>query len=158
MRRRLGALLDGAGWSVGVAAVLFAFAGLFLALEFQSPDIVLWTGHHVVGTEQGGLATFRWHGRVYAASVPGYASAGKVDVYFSPGDPTNAMADNVPDRVFTGLMVGVPVIGGLAVLLLGLTRKRRWARRQSRKAPSYGSGLDPDFVARQLQQRRGDQR
>jgi hypothetical protein len=68
------------------------------------------------------------------------------------------MADNVPDRVFTGLLVGVPAVGGVAVLLLGLTRKRRWARRQSRQAASYGSGLDPEFVARQLQQRRGDQR
>jgi hypothetical protein len=158
MRRRVRALLDGAGWSVGVAAVLFAFAVLFLALEFQSPDIVLWTGHHVVGSEQGGLATFKWHGRVYAAAVPGYGSAKKVDVYFDPGNPTNAMADNVPDRLFTGLLVGVPLTGGVAALVLGLTRKRRWARRQSRGASSYGSGLDSEFVARQLQQRRGDQR
>ncbi len=142
---------------MGLAAALFAFAGLFLALEFQSPDIVLWTGHHVVGTEQGGLATFRWHGRDYAVAMPGYGSANRVDVYFNPGDPTNAMADNVADRLFTGLMVGVPVIGGLAVLLIGLTRKRRWARRQRRRPPSYGSGLDPEFVARQLQQRRGGQ-
>ena len=143
---------------MGLAAVLFAFAVLFLALEFQSPEIVLWTGHHVVGTEHNGLATFRWHGRVDAADMPGNGSAKRVDVCFNPGDPTGAMADNVPGRVFTGLLVGVPVAGGVAVLLLGLTRKRRWARRQRRQAASYGSGLDPEFVARQLQQRRGDQR
>jgi hypothetical protein len=47
------------------------------------------------------------------------------------------------------------VIVGVGVLLAGLTRKRRWARRQSRQRASYGSGLDPDFVARQLQARRG---
>ncbi len=66
------------------------------------------------------------------------------------------MADSVPDRVFAGLFVGVPVLVGVVVLVLGLSRKRRWARRQSRKAASYGSGLDPDFVARQLEARRGD--
>src|SRR5258705_11896827 len=63
MRGRLGAILDGAGWSIGLAAALFLFALLFLALQVQSPDIVLWTGDHVAATEQGGLATFRWHGQ-----------------------------------------------------------------------------------------------
>ena len=67
------------------------------------------------------------------------------------------MADNLPDRLFAGLFVGVPVLAGVGVLLAGLTRKRRWARRQGRQAASYGSGLDPDFVARQLQARRGRQ-
>ncbi len=156
MRGRLGAVLDGAGWSVGLAAALFVFALLFVALDFQSPEIVLWTGHHVVATEQGGLATFRWHGQAYTVDVPGFGS-GKVDIYFSPGDPSGAMADNVPDRVFSGRMVGVPVIAGVAVLVgTAWTRKRRWARRQSRGTASYGDGLDPEFVARQLKAYRGD--
>ena len=117
MRGRLGAVLDGAGWSVGLAAALFVFALLFVALDFQSPEIVLWTGHHVVATEQGGLATFRWHGQAYTVDVPGFGSGNKVDIYFNPGDPSGAMADNVPDRVFDGLMVGVPVTAGVAVLV-----------------------------------------
>ena len=156
MRGRLGAVLDGAGWSVGLAAALFVLALLFVALDFQSPEIVLWTGHHVVGTEQHGLATFRWHGEAYTVDVPGFGSGKKVDIYFNPGDPSGAMADNVPDRLFAELFVGVPVIVGVAVLVVGLTRKRRWARRQSRKAASYGSGLDPEFVARQLKAYRDD--
>ena len=156
MRGRLGAILDGAGWSVGLAAALFAFALLFVALDFQAPEIVLWTGHHVVVPEQNGLATFRWQGQSYTVDVPGFGSAKAVDIYFNPGDPSGAMADNVPDRVFAGLMVGGPVICGVAVLLAGLSRKRRWARRQRREAASYGSGLDPDFVARQLKAHRGD--
>lgn len=155
MRGRLGAVLDGAGWSVGLATALFVFALLFVALDFQSPEIVLWTGHRVVATEQHGLAMFRWHGHAYAVDVPGFGSGKKVDVYFNPGDPSGAMADNVPDRVVAGLFVGVPVIVGVAVLVLGLSRKRRWAR-QNRGAASYGSGLDPEFVARQLEARRGD--
>src|ERR1700733_8579420 len=154
MRGRLGAVLDGAGWSVGLAAALFVFALLFVALDFQSPEIVLWTGHHVVATEQGGLATFRWHGQAYTVDVPGFGSGNKVDIYFNPGDPSGAMADNVPDRELSGLMVGVP---GMAGVVAGLTRKRRWARRQRREAASYGDGLDPEFVARQLKAYRGDQ-
>ena len=157
MRGRLGAVLDGAGWSVGLAAALFVFALLYVALDFQSPEIVLWTGHHVVAIEQQGLATFRWQGQAYTVDVPGFGSGNKVDIYFSPGDPSGAMADNVPDRVFAGLLVGGPVIAGVAVLVAGLTRKRRWARRQRRQAASYGDGLDPDFVARQLKAHRGDQ-
>jgi hypothetical protein len=156
MRGRLSAVLDGAGWSVGLAAALFVFALLFVALDFQSPEIVLWTGHHVVATEQHGLAAFRWQGQSYTVDVPGFGSGKKVDIYFNPGDPSGAMADNVPDRVFAGLLVGGPVIVGVAVLVAGLTRKRRWARRQSRGAASYGSGLDPEFVARQLKAHRGD--
>jgi hypothetical protein len=155
MRGRLGAMLDGAGWSVGLAAALFVFALLFVLLDLQAPESVLWTGHHVVATEQNGLATFRWQGQAYTVDVPGFGSGKPVDIYFNPGNPSIAMADNVPDRVFAGLLVGVPVLVGVGLLLAGLTRKRRWASRQSRKAASYGSGLDPDFVARQLEARRG---
>ena len=157
MRGRLGALLDGAGSSFGLAAAFFAFALLALALLLQSPDIVLWTGHHVVAPEQGGLATFRWHGQGYTVDMPGFGSARAVDIYFNPGDPSHAMADNVPYRVVTGLLVGGPVVAGVAVLIAGLSRKRRWSRRQRRLAGSYGNGLDPEFVARQLAMRRGRQ-
>jgi hypothetical protein len=155
MRGRLNAMLDGAGWSVGLAAALFLFALLFVLLDLQAPESVLWTGHHVVATEQHGLATFRWQGQAYTVDVPGSGSGKAVDIYFNPGDPSGAMADNLPDRVFAGVFVGVPVIAGVGVLLAGLSRKRRWARRQRREGASYGSGLDPGFVARQLQARRG---
>ena len=155
MRGRLKAMLDGAGWSVGLAAALFAFALLFVLLDLQAPESVLWTGHHVVATEQHGLATFRWQGQAYTVDVPGFGS-GKVDIYFNPGDPSAAMADNVPDRLFAGLFVGVPVIAGVGVLVVGLSRKRRWDRRRGRTAASYGDGLDPEFVARQLRAHRGD--
>ena len=106
-------MLDGAGWSVGLAAALFVFALLFVLLDLQAPESVLWTGHHVVVTEQHGLATFRWQGQAYTVDVPGFGSGNKVDIYFNPGDPSGAMADSVPDRVFAGLFVGVPVLVGV---------------------------------------------
>jgi hypothetical protein len=156
MRRRLGAVLDGAGWSVGLAAALFAFALLFLALDFQSPEIVLWTGQRAVGTEQNGLVTFWWHHHAYTAPTPGYGSGKAVSVYFPPGNPDAAIADSLPDRLTAIALFGVPVAAGVALLAAGLTRKRRWARRLNREGTSrFGAGLDEDFVARRLQERRG---
>jgi hypothetical protein len=156
MRIRLGALFDGAGWSLGLAAALFALTLVAVLLEAQSPDVVLWTGRHVIGTEQGGIVTYQWHGANFSLNEPGYGSVKAVDVYLNPGNPADAMADNVPDRVISGLLVGGPFVLGVAVLTVGLTRKRRWARRHRRGTGSgFGSGLDQDFVTRQLQERRG---
>jgi hypothetical protein len=156
MRGRLGKILDGAGWSVGLAAALFAFALLFLALDFQSPDIVLWTGQRAVGTEQNGLVTFYWKHHAYTATTPGSGSAKAVSVYFPPGNPDAAIAESIPDRLTAVALFAVPVAAGVVVLAVGLTRKRRWARRQSRESASqFGGGLDEDFVARRLQERRG---
>jgi hypothetical protein len=149
-------MMDGAGWSVGLAVALFAFALLFLALDLQSPEIVLWTGQRAVGTEQNGLVTFWLHHHAYTATTPGYGSGKAVSVYFPPGDPSDAIADSLPDRLTAGALFAVPVAAGLALLTVGLTRKRRWARRRNREgAPAFGAGLDEDFVARRLQERRG---
>lgn len=156
MRGRLGRMLDGAGWSVGLAAALFAFALLFLALDLQSPDIVLWTGQRAVGSEQNGLVTFYWHHHAYTATTPGSGSAKAVSVYFPPGNPDAAIAENLPDRLTAVALFGGPLVAGVAVLAVGLTRKRRWSRRLDRGGASqFGSGLDQDFVARKLQERRG---
>jgi hypothetical protein len=156
MRSRLAAALDGAGWAVGLAAVLFVFALLVVLLDLQSPDAVLWTGHRVTGTEQGGIVSYRWQGQNYSLDVPGYGSSKAVAVYLNPGNPSNAMVNNLADRAAVGSLVGVPLIAGAGVLAIGLTRKRRWRRRQMRQAtPQPGGGLDPDFVAEQLRQLRG---
>ena len=140
---------------MGLAAVLLVFVLLVVALEFQSPDIVLWTGHRAVGTQQGGLVIFEWHGQAYSAQGPVAAGATRVTVYFDPGDPAKAMVDNVADRVITGLLVGVPLVAAVAVLVAGPTRRRwRELRRDRMVAPGFGQGLDPEFVDRVLRERR----
>lgn len=45
MLARVRGWFDGAGWFVGLAIALFAFALLAVLLELQSPDLLLWTGH-----------------------------------------------------------------------------------------------------------------
>jgi len=158
MSARLRGLLDGAGWSVGLAIVLFVFALVAAALVAQSPEAVLWTGHHTVGTETDGLVVFRYQGRDYSAPVPGSGSAKAITVYFDPGNPSDAMADTPVHRLTTGLLVGVPLAAGVTVLVMGLTRKQRWARRRRRQQrlgrAEFGSGLDDAVVTRLLDERR----
>lgn len=125
---------DGAGWYVGLAVALFAFALLAVLIGFQSPDRVLWTGQHVTGTEQNGLVYYRWDGQTYTFPVSGNGSAKAIGVYLDPGNPSQAMTDNVLDRVAAILLVGVPVAGGVALLVAGGTRNYRWARRQAKRA------------------------
>jgi hypothetical protein len=156
MRARLRGLFDGAGWSVGLAAALFVFALLVVLLEAQSPEIVLWTGHRVVGTEQGGIVFYQWHGQAYSLDARGYGSSDAVSVYLDPGNPADAMINDAGDRAFAILLVGGPVAGGVALLVVGMTRRYRWARRRMRGDAAAGHLLDPDFVARQLRELRRD--
>jgi hypothetical protein len=156
MRARIRSWFDGAGWFVGLAAALFVFALLVVGLEAQLPESLLWTGHRVIGTEQGGIVRYRWDGQSYALDAPGYGSSKAVSVYLNPGDPNNGMLDNTADRALVVLLVGGPAAGGVTLLAVGLTRKYRWRRRRLRQeASSGGHGLDPDFVARQLRELRG---
>lgn len=125
---------DGAGWFVGLAVALFAFALLAVLIGLQSPDSVLWTGQHVTGTEQNGLVYYRWQGQSYTIDVQGNASLKAISVYLDPGNPSHAAVDNVFDRVAAILLVGVPVAGGVALLIAGGTRNYRWTRRNAKRA------------------------
>jgi hypothetical protein len=121
---------DGAGGFVGGAVVLVVFALLAVLLGLQSPDRVLWTGQQVVGTEQGGIVTYSWHGQSYSLDVPGYGSSPAVSVYLNPGDPSQAMVDSTFDRVVAALLVLGPAAGAIVLLVLGGTRNYRWFRRK----------------------------
>ena len=156
MRARMWAVLDGAGVFVGLAVALFVFALLAALLELQSADAVRWTGQRVVGTEIGGIVSYRWHGETYSLDAPGYGSAKAIGVYVDPGDPSNAVIDNPLARLIQGSLVIVPLAGGLAVLAVGLTRRWRWERRKARTVSASGRSLDPEWVSRRLDElRRG---
>jgi Protein of unknown function (DUF3592) len=134
MFARVRSWFDGAAWFVGLAVALFVFALLAALIGFQSPDSVLWTGQHVTGTEQNGVVYYRWQGQSYTLDASGYGSSKAVSVYLDPGNPSNAVLENVSDRVAAVLLVGVPVAGGVMLLVLGGTRNYRWARRNAKRA------------------------
>jgi hypothetical protein len=128
---------DGAGWFVGLAVTLFVFALLAVLLGLQSPDRVLWTGQQVVGTEQRGIVSYQWQGQTYSLDAQGYGYSKAVTVYLDPGNPSQAMIDNVFDRVGAVLLIGVPVAGGVVLLIVGGTRNYRWARRKLKRAREF---------------------
>jgi hypothetical protein len=128
---------DGAGWFVGGAVVLLVVALVAVLAGLQSPDRVLWTGQQVVGTEQGGIVTYRWDGQSYSLDVPGYGSSKAVSVYLNPGDPSQAMVDNVFDRVVAALLVLGPAAGAVVLLVVGGTRNYRWFRRKLKLAREF---------------------
>jgi hypothetical protein len=154
MLARIRGLFDGAGWFPGLAAALFVFALLAVLLELQAPDAVRWTGQRVTGTEIGGIVSYRWDGQTYSLDGQGYGSAKAVSVYLDPANPSNALIDNPFLRVLEGSLVVVPVAGGVALLVAGLTRRQRWERRQLRVAPKTGQVLDQEFVSRHLRELR----
>jgi len=157
MLARIRGWFDGAGWFPGLAAALFVFALLAALLELQSSDAVRWTGQHVTGTEIGGIVSYRWDGQTYSLDAQGYGSAKAVGIDLDPADPSNAVIDNTFPRVVEGALVAVPVAAGVALLVVGLTRRRRWERRQMRIAPTTGHVLDQEFVTRHLRElRHGD--
>ena len=133
MFARMRSWFDGAGWFVGLAVALFVFALLAVLIGFQSPDSVLWTGQHVTGTEQGGVVYYRWQGQSYSLDASGYGSSNAVSVYLNPSDPSQAVLDNVADRVAAVLLVGVPAAAGVALLVVGGTRNYRWERRNAKR-------------------------
>jgi hypothetical protein len=92
------------------------------------------TGQHVTGTEQQGVVYYRWQGQSYSLDASGYGSSNAVSVYLDPGDPSHAVLENVTDRVAAVLLIGVPVAGGVALLVWGGTRNYRWARRDAKRA------------------------
>ena len=128
---------DGAGWFVGLAVTLFVFALLAVLLGLQSPDRLLWIGQQVVGTEQRGIVSYQWHGQTYSLDAPGYGSSTSITVYLDPGDPSQAMIDNIADRVAAILLIGVPVAGGVVLLVVGGTRNYRWTRRKLKRAREF---------------------
>ena len=137
MLTRVRKWFDGAGWFVGAAVVLLVFSLLAVLAGLQVPDSVLWTGQQVTGTEQQGLVYYRWQGQSYSLDVSGFGSSKAVSVYLNPGDPSQAMVDNVPDRVLAGLFVLGPAAGAVVLLVVGGTRNYRWQRRKFKLAREF---------------------
>ena len=155
MLTRIRRLFDGAGWFPGLAVVLFAFALLAVLLELQSSDSVRWTGQRVTGTEIGGIVSYRWDGQTYSLDAQGYGSAEGRGRRSRPGRPLQRRHRQHVPPVGRGRARGRA--GGRAAWRcswLGLTRRRRWERRQLRVAPKTGQVLDQEFVTRHLRELR----
>ncbi|HVS67567.1 MAG TPA: DUF3592 domain-containing protein [Mycobacteriales bacterium] len=152
---RLSSALDGIGPYAGIAAALSIFALLSLLLTLQSRnDMLLWTGGHTIGVERGGVVRYQVDGEAYTHVPTSSPPEGaRVDVYYDRSDPFTARLDSLPARLADVGMTGVPLVLGAGVLALGIRRRMR-IRASDTAAGSFGTGLDPDFVRRQLAERR----
>lgn len=111
-----------------------------------------WTGTSVIGHEQHGLVYYSWRGESYTLAVPGFGSKPRYAVVFDRSDPSNAERDSLATRIADIALVGGPLALATAALGWGLLRRR--SMRAGARDPSFGRGLDPDFVQRQLEQLR----
>jgi hypothetical protein len=152
---RLRGRFDGLGPYAGLAAALSIFALLTLLLTLQSRnDMLLWTGGHTTGVERGGVVRYQVDGDSYThVSVSTPHEGAKVDVYYDRSDPFTARLDSLPARLADVGMTAVPLLLAVGVLALG-DRRRSRIRKADTSAGSFGTGLDPDFVRRQLEARR----
>lgn len=156
MRERLRVWFDGSGWFIGLAIAFSAAGILWLLAEIQSPEVVLWIGHHVTGSEQGGIVFYRLQGHTYSLDVPGFGAARHVSLYVDPSDPSVAMIDSPAGRAFADLLSASPFLLALGLVAAGPVRNWRHRRRKrlGRLASGFGHGLDEDFVSRRLRELR----
>ncbi len=153
LRGHMRSWFDGSGLLVGWGTVLLCVGVLTVLLELQSADVILWTGARVVGTEQGGIISYRWHGEAYSINGQGFGSSPAVTVYLDPANPSNAMPDSTVGRVLDGSIIVPPFLAGLALVVFGPLRNLRERRRIARgvvRPSGFGMGLDDDYLTRRL--------
>jgi hypothetical protein len=159
-KRRLSGAFDGLGRYVGLAVALVVLSLLMFLLVIQSrQDTLLWSGGHTIGAEHNGVVHYRVGGQPYSF-VPdpqSNAERARVDVYYDKADPFTARLDSDLTRALDATFVVLPLILAAVLLLVGARRRARRRRSTSRDQAGFGTGLDPDFVRRQLDQLRRPQ-
>ncbi|MGN6475339.1 MAG: hypothetical protein ACTHK4_17040 [Mycobacteriales bacterium] len=152
---RLREWAEGLGWYLGPAIALLTLALLFFLLLLQSPnDRLLWLGTKVDGKEFLGTVSYDWHGQSYEIDVPGQATKSHVTVYVNASNPSQAILNSTTTRVIDGCVTLLPAAIGLCIAAAGVLRRRRHRLYATEAEVTFGTGLDPEFVARQLEQLR----
>jgi len=122
MRQRIRTSLDGSGPYLLAALVFLLLTTLLLIAQVESPDFVIWNGHCVPATEQGGLAYFQVSGQQFTvndvAAQPN--AAGTVTVCYYASHPEQGVVLNPLERWFEASVVGLPFLAAVAILIVGL--------------------------------------
>jgi hypothetical protein len=145
---------DGIGGYVALAGLLVFFSVLGVLIEAQSSDKVLWTGTKVVGSESGGIVIYRYQGEQFSLDGSGFDNRARVTVYLDPSNPDDAQVDSLVIRAVDLGFTAVPFGLGVAVLGLGLYRRRHVDKGRVREVREFGGGLDPEFVENYLKRLR----
>jgi hypothetical protein len=145
---------DGIGGYVALACLLLFFSVLGLLIEVQSSDKVLWTGTKVVGSESGGVVIYHYKGEQFSLDGTGFDNRAHISVYFNPANPDDAQVNSLAVRAIDLGFTVVPFTLAIAVLGLGLYRRRAMDNVRVREVRDYGGGLDPEYVENYLKRLR----
>jgi hypothetical protein len=152
------------GWARIVSALLFAIGLLFALAELESPDLVLWTGKAVAGTEVGSIVSYSYAGAHFsfdARDRPAYDPPIRVVVYIDPRMPGAGVLNKPAARWAEATLVLAPFVAGI-VLAVGATWRCTQllaASERKRARGEYGSGFPSasiERIARVGRGQRGD--
>ena len=111
-------VVAGARAYLWIGGIAFLFGVIFLLVELQSPDLVIWNGRCVPAFYDGGVAHFTVAGQPFTADNPSLSdrSPRTVTVCYYPNDPNNGyIVHPAAYRVEGGLVAG-PL--GVAIILV----------------------------------------
>ncbi|HVH65590.1 MAG TPA: hypothetical protein VM674_06095 [Candidatus Acidoferrum sp.] len=129
---------------LGEARVYLWFAlftsvfGLFLLLaELRSPDLVMWTGHCVPASFDGGIAHYTVGGQPFTADNPPQPdrSPRMVTVCYDPSDPGNGYIVRPAGYWVEGGLIGGTFGLALVLVAVGMTTGVRRLRKASDLPP-----------------------
>ncbi len=127
-------VLAGARGYLLLAAITLTFGILFLLVELQSPDLVIWKGRCVPAFFDGGLAHFTVAGQRFTADdpPPSDLTPRTVRVCFYPNEPNNGYIVRPAAYWIEGGLVAGPTALAIILASVGIVG----ARRQLQKPPS----------------------
>jgi|HubBroStandDraft_4_1064222.scaffolds.fasta_scaffold32965_3 hypothetical protein len=148
------------GWAKIVSALLFAIGLLFAIAEFESPDLVLWTGKAVAATEVGSIVSYSYAGANYSFDARDRQASDPpipVVVYVDPHMPGAGVLNKPAARWAEAALVLGPFVAGIA-LVVGATRRsarRMAASERARARGEYGAGFPSGSIERIARGQRG---
>jgi hypothetical protein len=151
------------GWARIMSTLLFVIGLLFALAELESPDLALWTGKAVAGTEVGSIVSYSYAGAHFsfdARDRPAYDPPIPVVVYVDPRIPGAGVLNKPAARWAEATLVLAPFVAGIAVAV-GATRRatqRLAASERTRARGEYGSGFPGGSIERIARVGRGQPR
>lgn len=147
-------VFEGTGPFPGFALAFVILGSVFLLAAALSPNTLQWTGQAARGTERGGILFYSYGGQTYTLDDPAASPAAAQTVFVDPSNPSNAMLDSPFDRWIDLLTIGGPYAAAALLLATGYLRRARNRHRRRTRERSFGDGLDPETVARLLEEQR----
>ena len=130
-------VLAGARGYLLIAALIFAFGIIFLLVELQSPDLVIWNGRCVPAFYDGGVAHYTVAGQRFTADTPALTdrSPRTVTVCYYPSTINNGYIVHPAAYWVEGSLIAGPLAIAIILTAVGVLNSVRQLRRPSNLPP-----------------------